>query len=343
MNVLGIETSCDETSAAVVADGRILSNIIASQADLHAKWGGVVPEVASRRHVEVILPVIQEALDTAGIRAEDIDGIAVTNRPGLVGALLVGVSAAKAMAFALGKPAVGIHHLEGHLYSNFLADAELRFPFLCLIVSGGHTELVLAKNHGELESVGRTVDDAAGECFDKCARLMGLPYPGGPNVDLLAASGDRAAVAFPRAWMGETLDFSFSGLKTAVSRFIEEDQDATPLVDVAASFQAAVVDVLVTKTIRAARSLGIRSVCVAGGVAANSGLKAEMERACAERGLRLVIPPPELCTDNAAMIAAAGTWRLERGESDRLDFNSYGSQPLADRVSIGKTRTVTRA
>ena len=344
MNVLGIETSCDETSAAVVADGtRILSNVIASQADLHAKWGGVVPEVASRRHVEVILPVIQETLDTAGIRASDIDGIAVTNRPGLVGALLVGVSAAKAMAFALGKPAVGVHHLEGHLYSSFLADSGLTFPFLCLIVSGGHTELVVAKDHGVLESVGRTVDDAAGECFDKCARLMGLPYPGGPNVDRLTATGDRTAVAFPRAWMGETLDFSFSGLKTAVSRFIEKDQSATAIADVAASFQAAVVDVLVTKTIRAAKAVNMGTVCMAGGVAANSDLKAEMERSCAENGVRLVIPPPELCTDNAAMIAAAGTWRLERGESNSLDFDTFASQPLAKRAAIHKTSEASHA
>jgi N6-L-threonylcarbamoyladenine synthase len=330
MNLLGIETSCDETSAAVHADGwRILSNVIATQADLHARWGGVVPEAASRRHVEVILPVIQEALDTAGLRAEDIDGIAVTNRPGLVGALLVGISTAKAMAYALKKPIAAVHHLEGHLYSNFLADSELEFPFLCLIVSGGHTELVFARGHGELETIGRTVDDAAGECFDKCARLMGLPYPGGPSVDRLAAAGNAKDVSFPRAWMGDSLDFSFSGLKTAVSRFIERDQGETLLPDVAASFQAAVVEVLVSKTVRAAQETAAPTVCVAGGVAANRGLKAEMSRACAENGLMLVIPPSELCTDNAAMIAAAGSWRLERGESDTLDFDTYASQPLA--------------
>ena len=340
MNILGIETSCDETSAAVVKDGRIiLSNVIASQADLHARWGGVVPEVASRRHVEAILPVIQEALDTAGLGAEEMDGIAVTNRPGLVGALLVGVSAAKALAFALNKPIVGVHHLRGHLYSNFLASQSLQFPFLCLIVSGGHTELVHAKGHDQLVSRGRTVDDAAGECFDKCARLMGLPYPGGPSVDRLAARGDPKSVAFPRAWMGDSPDFSFSGLKTAVSRFLEQDKGSTAMEDVAASFQAAVVDVLVAKTMRAAEMTGVDTVCVAGGVAANQSLKSSMERACAVNGLSLVIPSPVLCTDNAAMIAAAGTYRIEQGDWDPLDFNTYASQPLAlpCMAKVGKT------
>ncbi len=334
MNVLGVETSCDETSAAVVTEGgAILSNIIASQADLHARWGGVVPEVASRKHVERVLPVVFEALEAAGLRAEDVDGIAVTNRPGLVGALLVGVSAAKAYAFALRKPIVGVHHLEGHLYSAFLAAPDLTFPFLCLIVSGGHTELVAAHGHGDRVSLGRTRDDAAGECFDKCARLLGLPYPGGPNVDHLAAQGDPTRVAFPRAWLGDSLDFSFSGLKTAVLRFMEGDAGKTPLEDVAASFQAAVVHVLVTKTIRTARSAGLDTVCVAGGVAANRGLSSAMAAACAAEGLRLVVPPPVLCTDNAAMIAAAGLPRLLGGESDRLSFNTFATEPLAPLVS----------
>jgi N6-L-threonylcarbamoyladenine synthase len=213
MNVLGIETSCDETSAAVVADGRrILSNIVASQADLHARWGGVVPEVASRKHVERTLPVIHEALEAASIGWSDIDGIAVTNRPGLVGALLVGVSAAKALAYALNKPLAAVHHLEGHLYANFLAYPTLKYPFVCLIVSGGHTEILALRGEGESESMGRTRDDAAGECFDKSARLMGLAYPGGPIIDRLAAEGDPKRVPFPRAWLGDSLDFSFSGL-----------------------------------------------------------------------------------------------------------------------------------
>jgi N6-L-threonylcarbamoyladenine synthase len=329
MIILGLETSCDETSAAVVADGtRILSNVVASQADLHARWGGVVPEVASRKHVERLLPVIYEALEGAKITLRDVEGIAVTNRPGLIGALLIGVTAAKALAYGFKLPLVGVHHLEGHLYSNFLAAPDLAFPFVCLLVSGGHTEIVLVESHEKRESLGRTRDDAAGECFDKCARLMGLPYPGGPHIDRLAASGNPKLIAFPRAWLGDSGDFSFSGLKTAVLRFLETDRGATPQEDVAASFQAAVVEPLVRKTIRAAQTTGVRTVAVAGGVAANRGLVQAMQQACNEAGLRMIIPPPSLCTDNAAMIAAAGAPRLLRGESDPLSLDSFAAEPI---------------
>lgn len=333
MHILGIETSCDETSASVVAGGRrILSNVIASQVDLHAKWGGVVPEVASRRHVEQVLPVIYDAAAEAALDLKQVDGIAITNRPGLVGALLVGVSAAKALAFALHLPIVAVHHLAGHLYSNFLAAPDLRFPFICLIVSGGHTEIVLAEGHDRLRRLGSTRDDAAGECFDKCARLMGLPYPGGPNVERAAARGDPARVAFPRARLGDSLDFSFSGLKTAVFRFLAEDSGRTPLQDTAASFQAAVVEVLVTKTIHAAEQTGISTVAVAGGVAANRSLADGLQAACDRKGFRFVAPPPILCTDNAAMIAAAGAPRLMAGESDGLEFDTLASEPLTASV-----------
>jgi N6-L-threonylcarbamoyladenine synthase len=334
MQILGIETSCDETSAAIVADGRdIRANIIASQADLHARYGGVVPEVASRKHVERLLPVVQEALATADLTLRDLDALAVANRPGLLGALLVGVSAAKALAYALKIPLAGVHHLEGHIYSNFLVapDLEADFPLLILIVSGGHTQIVRMDGHGQYRLLGATRDDAAGEAFDKSARLLNLPYPGGPNIARLAEGGDPTRVAFPRSLLGDSLDFSFSGLKTAVRNFVARDDGRTPPADVAASLQAAIVDVLVEKMRRAARQTGIRTLCVAGGVAANRSLHGRLQTLGATEGLRVVFPPPELCTDNAAMIAAAGYYRLLYQTADNLDFDTYATEPLGGR------------
>ena len=336
MNVLGVETSCDETSAAIVTDGRLVrANIIASQADLHARYGGVVPEVASRKHVERMLPVVQEALDAASMTYDDIHALAVTNRPGLLGALLVGVSFAKAFSYARKLPLVGVHHLEGHVYSNFLAapdllDATGAFPLLVLIVSGGHTQIVRMDGHGQYTLLGATRDDAAGEAFDKGARLLGLPYPGGPNVAKLAAEGDPQRVPFPRSLLGDSLDFSFSGVKTSLRAFVTKDAGQTPLADIAASYQAAIVDVLVEKMRRAARQTGIRTVCVAGGVAANRSLQAGMQAMCTREALRLVAPEPVLCTDNAAMIACAGYFRLQQRGPDALDLDTYASETLAE-------------
>ena len=328
MIVLGIETSCDETSSAILRDGReILSDVIASQVDLHARFGGIVPEIASRKHVELVNVVIQEALDKAGLTLREIDAVAVTNRPGLLGALLVGVSAAKTIAAALDLPMVGVHHLEGHIYANFLANPDLAFPFLCLIVSGGHTDLVLVRDHADYEILGRTRDDAAGEAFDKSARAMGLGYPGGPVIDSLAKDGNPEAVRFPRSRL-EGLDFSFSGIKTAVVRHFQEHTNELPIEDLAASFQAAVVDMLVNTTMAAVERTGICRVALGGGVAANSGLKARMQDECDRRGIDLTYPPPRLCTDNAAMIACAGYYHILCGDTDGLDLDTIASQPL---------------
>ncbi len=368
MNVLGVETSCDETSAAIVTDGRhIRANIIASQADLHARYGGVVPEVASRKHVERMLPVVQEALGAAGMTYDDIHALAVTNRPGLLGALLVGVSFAKAFCYARRLPLVGVHHLDGHVYSAFLAapdllDAPDAFPLLLLIVSGGHTQIVRMDGHGRYSLLGATRDDAAGEAFDKGARLLGLPYPGGPNISRLAESGDPRLAPFPRALMGEGLDFSFSGVKTSLRAFVQRanaeeetrrrgdeetgDTDAASggttnkqqaasnisASDVAAGYQAAIVDVLVEKMRRAAHLTGIRTLCVAGGVAANRSLQSEMQMMCARESLRLVVPDPVLCTDNAAMIACAGYFRLREHGPDTLALDTYASEPLTGKI-----------
>ncbi len=338
MKILGIETSCDETSAAVVQDGAtILSNVIASQTDLHAHFGGVVPEIASRRHVELILPTIQEALDRAEVTFDEIDCIGVINRPGLIGALIVGVAAAKSIAFSRGIPLVAVHHLEAHIYANWLAEGgerraddgkHVEFPVLCLVVSGGHSDLILMTGHGEYEILARTRDDAAGEAFDKCARVMGLGYPGGPLIDEMAKTGNPHAIAFPRAKVGDTLDFSFSGLKTAVIRFVEGAAGSIPLPDLAASFQEAVVDVLVDHTFRAAEQKSIRQVLLAGGVAANSRLQAAVREKGCELDIDVIAPPPILCTDNAAMAAAAAFFRYQRGEAAGLDLDCYATEAL---------------
>mgnify|MGYP005847196843 CR=1 FL=1 len=318
--VLGIESSCDETAAAVVADGRrVLSNVVASQVDIHARFGGIVPEVASRQHLLAIVPTLQRALDEAGAAWDDLDGIAVTYGPGLAGSLLVGVNAAKTLAFSRGLALVGVNHLEGHIYSNWLTGAEIEFPVLCLIVSGAHSDLVVMPGHLRYQRVGRTRDDAAGEAFDKVARILGLGYPGGPAIQRAAAKGDPTKLKLPRAWLGDGYDFSFSGLKTAVLRVVERHAELglTPE-DIAASFQESVVDVLVEKTRRAAQDHGVRQVLVAGGVAANALLRQWMnERA----PVPVVIPPLAYCTDNAAMIAAAGHFRLAAGIRSGLDLD----------------------
>ncbi|MFZ5597062.1 MAG: tRNA (adenosine(37)-N6)-threonylcarbamoyltransferase complex transferase subunit TsaD [Bacillota bacterium] len=325
--ILAIETSCDETSAAVVRDGtEILSNIISSQIDVHKKFGGVVPEVASRKHLELINGVIREALDVAGADFKSLDAVAVTYGPGLVGALLVGVSAAKALSYALDIPLLAVNHMEGHIYANFLMEPGLEFPLVCLVVSGGHTDLILMKGHGSYRILGRTRDDAAGEAFDKVARTLGLAYPGGPEVERLAAGGDPAAVSLPRAYLEEgSLDFSFSGIKSAVINYLHraaQRGEEVSRADLAASFQQAVVDVLVDKTVAAADLCGAKTVILAGGVAANSALRSGMEAASGKNGLRLVFPPVMLCTDNAAMIACAAYYSYLRGDFADLTLNA---------------------
>ncbi|KUP04319.1 O-sialoglycoprotein endopeptidase [Bacillus coahuilensis m2-6] len=323
--ILGIETSCDETAAAIVKDGTtIVSNVVASQIESHKRFGGVVPEIASRHHVEEITLVVEEALRQAEVTMEEIDAIAVTEGPGLVGALLIGVNAAKAIAFAHGKPLVGVHHIAGHIYANRLVK-ELTFPLVSLVVSGGHTELVYMKEHGHFKVIGETRDDAAGEAYDKVARTLKLPYPGGPHIDRLAQVGSPS-IDLPRAWLEEgSYDFSFSGLKSAVINTLhnakQKGQQILPK-DVAASFQASVIDVLVEKTKRATLEYGVKQVLLAGGVAANKGLRARLEETFHEMpDVDLVIPPLFLCTDNAAMIAAVGTVMFEKGYRSGLDLN----------------------
>jgi N6-L-threonylcarbamoyladenine synthase len=330
--ILGIETSCDETSAAVVRNGReVLSNVISSQIEIHQKFGGVVPEVASRRHVENITFVIEEALQKAEVSLEDLSAVAVTYGPGLVGALLVGVAAGKAISFANSIPLIGVHHIAGHIYANFLAGGT-EPPLVALVVSGGHTELVYMKEHGKFEFLGRTRDDAAGEAYDKVARSLGLPYPGGPLIDKLAHEGDPGAITFPRAWLEEgSLDFSFSGLKSAVINALhnaEQRGDKLEPANVAAAFQESVAEVLVEKTVLAVRQTGVTNVVAAGGVAANKGLRSRLLKRAEEEGFSVMFPPLSLCTDNAAMIAAAAHPFYEKGWFHDLNLNAIASLPL---------------
>lgn len=324
--VLGIETSCDETAAAVIKNGtEIVSNVVASQIESHKRFGGVVPELASRHHVEQITIVIEEAMQQAGAAFKDLDAIAVTEGPGLVGALLVGVNAAKALSFAHQIPLVGVHHIAGHIYANRI-EHEMKFPLLALVVSGGHTELVLMKGHAEFEVIGETRDDAAGEAYDKVARTLNLPYPGGPQIDRLAHEG-KPDVDLPRSWLEGTYDFSFSGLKSAVINTLHNAAQRGESIrpeDMAASFQQSVIDVLVGKTVEAAKTFGVKEVLVAGGVAANKGLRAALSEAFRDLPeVDLRIPPVQLCTDNAAMIAACGTVLFEKGKRSALDLNAY--------------------
>jgi len=334
--ILAIESSCDETAAAVVKNGReVLSNVISSQIALHTLYGGVVPEIASRKHIEKINQVIEEALIVANMELGQMNAIGVTYGPGLVGALLVGVAEAKAISYATGIPLVGVHHIEGHVSANYIEHPELEPPFLCLIVSGGHTHLVIVKEYGEYEIIGRTHDDAAGEAYDKVARAIGLGYPGGPKVDKLSKEGNPSAITFPRAQVeGCPYDFSFSGLKSAVLNYLhhaEQLGEEINRADVAASFQAAVVDVLVDKTLQAAKEYGIEKVALAGGVASNSALRAGMEAACKKAGKKLYFPSPIFCTDNAAMIGAAAYYEYKKGVRHGLDLNAVPNLKIGQR------------
>jgi N6-L-threonylcarbamoyladenine synthase len=332
--ILGIETSCDETAAAVVTDdGRVLSSVVSSQADLHARFGGVVPEVASRRHLELVAPVVRTSLTEAQTSLDDVDRVAVTQGPGLVGALLVGIAAAKAVSLASGAPLIGVNHLEGHVYANFLEHGPPDPPYVCLIVSGGHTMLVHMPEEHRYRVLGQTVDDAAGEAFDKIARFLGLGFPGGPALDERARSGDPTAIAFPRAMADSgDYDFSLSGLKTAVLRYVKAERTAGRDVDIAnlaASFQEAIVDVQVSKTMRAAEETGVRRVLLGGGVVANTRLRERIEAAGTDRGVEVRFPSLALCTDNGAMIARAGASRLARGERTSLGVGADAALELA--------------
>lgn len=336
ITILGIESSCDETAAAVVCNGReVLSNVISSQIELHKLYGGVVPEIASRKHIEKINQVIEQALEEADTTLQEIDAIAVTYGPGLVGALLVGVAEAKAISYAAQKPLIGVHHIEGHISANYIENLELEPPFLCLIVSGGHTHLVMVKDYGMYEIIGRTRDDAAGEAFDKVARAIGLGYPGGPKIDKLAKEGNPKAISFPKAKIENApYDFSFSGVKSAVLNHIngckmrgEEIQCA----DIAASFQYSVVDTLVNKTIAAAQEYQMKKIAIAGGVASNSALRNAMRTACEKEEIKLYYPSPIFCTDNGAMIGVAGYYEYLKGTRHGLDLNAVPNLKIGQR------------
>ena len=335
--ILAVETSCDETAAAVVKNGRqVLSNVIYSQIDLHTVYGGVVPEIASRKHIEKINQVIEKARADAGMTLSEMTAVAVTYGPGLVGALLVGVSEAKAIAFAAGKPLVGVHHIEGHICANYIENKELEPPFICLVASGGHSHLVAVKGYGEYEVIGRTRDDAAGEAFDKVARAIGLGYPGGPKIDRLSREGNADAIPFPRAKVeNSSYDFSFSGLKSAVLNYLNScEMKGIPVnrADVAASFQKAVIDVLVEHSMEAAANYGMDKFAIAGGVASNSALREALDSACKRRGIHFYHPSPIFCTDNAAMIGAAGYYEYLKGVRHGWDLNAVPSLKLGERI-----------
>ena len=334
--ILAIESSCDETAAAVMKNGReVCSNVIFSQIELHKLYGGVVPEIASRKHIEKINQVIEQALQEAGKTLDDMDAIAVTYGPGLVGALLVGVAAAKAIAYASHKLLVGVHHIEGHIAANYIENLDLEPPFMCLVVSGGHTHLVKVTDYNAFEIIGKTRDDAAGEAFDKVARAIGLGYPGGPKIDALAKEGDREAIVFPRAKVdGNEYDFSFSGLKSAVLNYLnqcEMKQVEVNKADVAASFQYAVIDVLTTHAIRAVKEMGMDKLAVAGGVASNSSLRESLQVACEKEGIQFYHPSPIFCTDNAAMIGVAGYYAYKNGIRHGLDLNAVPNLKIGER------------
>lgn len=336
ITLLAIESSCDETAAAVVRNGKeVLSNVISSQIELHKLYGGVVPEIASRKHIENINQVIDEAMEESGLTYDDIDAIAVTYGPGLVGALLVGVAQAKALSYALNKPLVGVNHIEGHISANYIENKDLKPPFLAMVISGGHTHLVMVEDYGKYSIIGRTRDDAAGETFDKVARAIGLGYPGGPKIDKLAKQGNSKAIEFPRAHIeGAPFDFSFSGVKSAVLNYINVAKmkgEEICVEDIAASFQQSVVDVIVSHTIMAAKENNVKSVALAGGVAANSGIREGMKKACDENGIKLYYPSIELCTDNAAMIGAAGYYEYIDGTRHGLDLNAIPNLKIGER------------